>query len=94
MRDFDAFLARLQSLVADGEALAAAAALISDHRVDALVAFGVEAPGGRAIDEGTLFGIGSITKLLTGIAGLRLQERGVLDLGERVQTTVPDLVFD
>jgi CubicO group peptidase (beta-lactamase class C family) len=74
--------------------LAAAAALISDHRVDALVAFGVEAPGGRAIDEGTLFGIGSITKLLTGIAGLRLQERGVLDLGERVQTMVPDLVFD
>ncbi|MFI9815278.1 serine hydrolase domain-containing protein [Saccharothrix variisporea] len=42
-------------------------------------------PGGR-------FRIGSITKLFTATAALKLQERGVLDLDQTVQHYLPDLL--
>ncbi|WP_353626095.1 serine hydrolase domain-containing protein [Bacillus sp. JCM 19041] len=41
----------------------------------------------------TVFGIGSITKVMTCIAILQLQEAGKLSIDDLVQTYVPELTF-
>lgn len=50
-----------------------------------------DARGGPAPDRGTVYRIGSITKVLTGAAVLQLRDAGVLKLDEPVARWIPEL---
>lgn len=47
-------------------------------------------PGGRALEHDDIFAVASITKLFVATAAMRLVERGLLTLGEKVCRLVPD----
>lgn len=50
-----------------------------------------DAETGRPVQEGDLFDLASLTKLYTAAVVLRLAERGVVRLGERVSRYVPEV---
>jgi CubicO group peptidase (beta-lactamase class C family) len=76
------------------QASGAQVAIWLDGRVYYLGAVGFANPDGtRAIDEDTLFQIGSDTKKMTAIAVLQAVERGDLSLDDPLATAVPSLEF-
>lgn len=48
--------------------------------------------GQQAVDENTLFEIGSITKVFTALSLVRLQEQGKLKLSDKLQSLLPDVL--
>lgn len=70
------------ALVADGETVWAAGFGIADENT------------GRPADANTIYRVGSISKLLTDLAVMRLVADGELDLDEPIQTYLPDFHLD
>jgi CubicO group peptidase (beta-lactamase class C family) len=91
---FDLVAEKLAAAVREERVLAGAVGLIAGGRVAGRAATGVTRPRGPEVGVDTLFGVGSITKLLTGLAAVRLAECGVLRLDVPVVELVPGLTFD
>ena len=71
-------------------ASAVAIALVSPDRTIWSEAFGViDRESGRAATDGTMFGIGSVSKMLAAIAVMKLVDRGVVDLDAPVVKYLP-----
>jgi serine-type D-Ala-D-Ala carboxypeptidase/endopeptidase len=80
--------ALVDPLMADGWIPGLAVALV-DHDDVRFLGFGTAGPDGRAVDPDTVFEIGSITKLFTGIALAAMAERGDVALDEPVGALLP-----
>ena len=71
-------------------ASAVAIALVSPDRTIWSEAFGVaDRDAGRAATDGTMFGIGSVSKMLAAIAVMKLVDRGVVDLDAPIVKYLP-----
>ncbi|HUP14782.1 MAG TPA: serine hydrolase domain-containing protein [Acidimicrobiia bacterium] len=90
---FHVVVEKLDAAVHQERLLAGAIGLIAAGRVIGVTAIGVTRLGGPEVGPDTLFGVGS-TKLLSGLAAVRLAERGVLRLDVPVVELVPGLAFD
>lgn len=88
-----AFAVRLaQDVAADSAGSLAAAVVVGDSVVWA-EAFGVADPEtGRAATLETIYRAGSVTKVVTAAAAVRLARKGVIDLDEPVALRVPEIV--
>ncbi|MGH7649307.1 MAG: serine hydrolase domain-containing protein, partial [Gemmatimonadaceae bacterium] len=70
----------------------AAVLLMRDGRVVAQHEFGwADRARGQRVTERTIFHYGSITKQLTAISIMQLRDRGMLTLGDRVTSYIPEL---
>jgi CubicO group peptidase (beta-lactamase class C family) len=78
-----------QELLGQG-ASALTIALVDPHRIIWSQAFGLaDRQAGRAPTETTMFGIGSLSKMLATIAVMKLVDRGVIDLDAPLVTYLP-----
>lgn len=87
--------ARLDAIAAASRIVGAAAAVVADGRVQAVWTWGAaDRRLGRAVDAGTVFRFGSISKHLTGLLAARLAAAGRLDLQAPVAALLPDVRID
>ncbi|MCB9744888.1 MAG: beta-lactamase family protein [Alphaproteobacteria bacterium] len=91
---FDALAAAMQSSLEASDAPGAAIAVFEGGEVVWAEGFGVTAPGGDTpVGPETLFRIGSVTKMMTAVALLQQQERGLVDFDAPITAAVPELDF-
>lgn len=74
----------------EGEQLALAAAVLSADGTE-LAICGRHSAAGRALDQGDIFRIASLTKIMTGISAMMLVEDGVLTLDDPITDYLPEL---
>ncbi len=77
--------------MADQQAVGVAVGLIEDKRIIYLKGYGLaDRENGEPVNRDTLFRWASISKCLTAVAAMQLQERGVLDLHAPVRNYVAE----
>jgi CubicO group peptidase (beta-lactamase class C family)/D-alanyl-D-alanine dipeptidase len=83
--------AAVRPAVERGEVPAVSIALVDDQRIVWAEGFGLADPDGKVpADAGTIYRVGSVSKLFTALAALRMVEQGKLDLDEPVSTYLAD----
>jgi CubicO group peptidase (beta-lactamase class C family) len=69
-------------------------ALVDDQQIVWQAGFGLQDPGRKIpATENTVYRVGSISKLFTALAVMKLDERKLLDIDAPITRHVPDLVF-
>ena len=92
---FDPLIAAVHADLASSGASGIAVAVIEHGRLELARGFGTKGPaGGAPVDAGTLFRIGSVTKMMTATAVLQQVAAGKVDLSAPVTRYVPDFHFD
>ena len=81
----------IQQKMKKWDAVGVGMALVDDQKTVWMQGFGhADKEKGAKVGPRTLFGIGSLSKLFTGVAIMKLAEEGKIDLDKPVQTYVPE----
>jgi CubicO group peptidase (beta-lactamase class C family) len=88
--DIEALRRRIAEIVARAGGPGAAVVVIGADGTRLLEGFG-PAGAGAAVDAGTLFRVGSVTKSFLALAVMRLVEQGKLRLEDRIRTLAPEI---
>ncbi|HXU82218.1 MAG TPA: serine hydrolase domain-containing protein, partial [Polyangia bacterium] len=91
--DLQALRGRIADIVSQYRAPGAAVAVVGPRGELLIEGFG-RAGEERAMDAGSLFRVGSITKSFLSLAVMRLVEQGKLRLDDRVQALAPEIAID
>jgi CubicO group peptidase (beta-lactamase class C family) len=82
----------IQKILIETNTLGAGIAMVSGDSVVLLRGFGkTDSENNSDVNPNTLFRLGSVSKLFVGLAILKLQEEGRLNLKDKVKDLIPDL---
>jgi len=86
-QDLDGFIeAKMEVLEAEGMAVA----FIRDGKISWSKNYGyADVEAGKKVDDGTIFQIASVSKLITGVAVMQLYEKGLIDLDASINRYLP-----
>jgi CubicO group peptidase (beta-lactamase class C family) len=87
--------AEVETILRETHTPAAGVAVVRDRKIEWVAGIGLaDIASGRRASEETLFRIGSVSKGFVGLAALKLQEEGRLDLNAPLAALAPELAGD